>query len=111
MLGTTDIYVYVMGKTSGMVRRLHEVSVLTDDGNLVLIENIPANELIRVLIWRLPGPIEGENNPPIAQANPAEGFEGNPIFLNGFHSYDPDGDPLQYRWDFENDGVWDTDWS
>lgn len=25
-------------------------------------------------------------------------------------SYDPDGDALQYRWDFDNDGIYDTPW-
>ena len=50
--------------------------------------------------------------PPVADANgPYHGNEGSPIELNASGSYDPDGDTLQYRWDLNNDGIWDTGWS
>jgi parallel beta-helix repeat protein len=53
-----------------------------------------------------------KNNPPTANANgPYFGDEGSPITLDGNSSYDPDGDSLQYRWDLNDDGVWDTGWS
>ncbi len=52
------------------------------------------------------------NEPPVADAGPARvGAEGSPIAFDGSGSYDPDNDTLQYRWDFEDDGVWDTPWS
>ena len=52
------------------------------------------------------------NQPPVADANGSyDADEGSPIVLDGSNSYDPDGDTLQYRWDLDNDGVWDTGWS
>lgn len=52
------------------------------------------------------------NNAPEADA----GFqysadEGDTVMLDGSASYDPDGDPLRYRWDFDSDGTYDTAWS
>ena len=56
-------------------------------------------------------PIQMENEPPIADAGPNQvGNEGAPITFDASNSNDPDGDVLQCRWDFDNDGVWDTDW-
>jgi beta propeller repeat protein len=52
------------------------------------------------------------NKPPIAiMGGPYSGSEGSPILFDASASYDIDGDSLQYRWDFDNDGVWDTTWS
>jgi PKD domain len=42
---------------------------------------------------------------------PYTGYEGSTILLNASRSTDPDGDSLQYRWDFTGDGVYDTAWS
>ena len=51
------------------------------------------------------------NTAPTASiGGPYSGFEGSPINFTGSAS-DPDGNPLCYRWDFENDGTWDTAWS
>ena len=38
------------------------------------------------------------------------GTEGKPITLNASFPTDPDGNFLNYRWDFENDGTYDTKW-
>ena len=52
------------------------------------------------------------NQPPVANANgPYYVDEGSPVALDGSGSNDPDNDTLQYRWDLDNDGTWDTGWS
>jgi hypothetical protein len=54
------------------------------------------------------------NVPPVADANgPYTEDEGTTVMFDGSGSYDPDTFPypLEYRWDFENDGTWDTSWS
>lgn len=55
------------------------------------------------------------NRPPVADANgPYSCGGGKAIVFDGSGSYDPDPgetETLQYRWDFESDGVYDTDWS
>lgn len=53
----------------------------------------------------------GVNLPPVADANgPYVGEEGSPVTLTASNSTDPNDDPLQYRWDFNSDGIWDTSW-
>jgi hypothetical protein len=53
-----------------------------------------------------------ENTSPVADAGgPYVGSEGVPITLDASGSFDPENDPLQYRWDFHDDGIWDTEWS
>jgi hypothetical protein len=54
----------------------------------------------------------GINTPPTAEAGgPYAGSEGYLIMFDASGSSDPNSDTLQYRWDFENDGTWDTEWS
>lgn len=49
---------------------------------------------------------------PVASVEPTySGDEGVPIVLDASDSTDADEDVLQYRWDFDDDGVWDTGWS
>lgn len=50
------------------------------------------------------------NRRPTADAGgPYTVDEGTPLMFSAAGSSDPDGDGLAYRWDFESDGAWDTD--
>ncbi len=50
--------------------------------------------------------------PPTADAGgPYTGVEGQPILLSASKSSDPEGDALQFRWSFTDNGTWDTAWS
>ncbi len=52
------------------------------------------------------------NLPPVASAGgPYTGNEGNTILLNASKSSDPEGDSLQYRWSYTDNGTWNTAWS
>ena len=52
------------------------------------------------------------NESPMAKAGgPYVGNEGSAIHFDASDSFDPDGDSLEYRWDLNDDGVWDTQWS
>lgn len=51
-----------------------------------------------------------ENNRPVADANgPYSAYVGMEVILIATGSYDQDeGDTLEYYWDFDNNGVWDS---
>jgi len=51
------------------------------------------------------------NQHPIANiTGPHIGYTNETLVFYAYYSYDPDGEIIGYRWDFENDGVYDTDW-
>lgn len=53
----------------------------------------------------------GGNLPPVADADgPYAGVVGELISFDASNSYDPDGHITGYRWDWTNDGTWDTAW-
>ncbi|MBN1593461.1 MAG: hypothetical protein JW941_09495, partial [Candidatus Coatesbacteria bacterium] len=47
----------------------------------------------------------------ICEADKYEYYEDETVHLDASESYDDDGDALEFRWDFESDGTFDTDWS
>ena len=50
--------------------------------------------------------------PPVSDPDgPYVQDEGFQLIFDGSGSYDPEGYPLEFRWDFEDDGIWDTPWS
>ena len=54
----------------------------------------------------------GENESVNANAGgPYVGYEGASVVFDASNSSGPQGEALEYRWDFENDGSWDTNWS
>jgi len=51
------------------------------------------------------------NKHPIANiTGPNTGYVNQTLVFYAYYSYDPDGYITGYRWDFKNDGVYDTDW-
>ena len=105
--GATDIdllQVEVQATSPGEIPIYMEVTYMRDNAGIPLQPEIE------------PGMISATplNRNPTAVAAIAGSYSGNEcqaISFDGSGSTDPDGDSLQYRWDFENDGAWDTDWS
>ena len=54
---------------------------------------------------------ESLNQNPIANVTgPSNGYVNETIIFSAHYSYDPDGEIIGYRWDFNNDGIYETDW-
>ena len=51
------------------------------------------------------------NQPPYANiTGPLFGYVNQTLIFSANYSFDPDGTITHYRWDFENDGLFDIDW-
>jgi len=56
-------------------------------------------------------PSPPSNIPPVANiTGPRIGYVNQSLIFSAHYSYDPDGILIGYRWDFENDGLFDTEW-
>jgi len=54
---------------------------------------------------------DSDNILPVADADgPYNGYVDENITFDGSNSNDSDGEIMYYRWDFENDGTYDTNW-
>jgi len=52
-----------------------------------------------------------QNQKPVANiTGPFIGYVNQTIIFSAQHSYDPDGYIVSYRWDFNNDGLFDIGW-
>lgn len=72
------------------------------------------------LFWTLPDGTQGvvprgylyarfPNLPPVAEAGgPYAGLEGSPVMLNASGSSDPDNNIVEYAWDLDNNGSYET---
>ncbi len=57
-------------------------------------------------------PSPPKNIPPIANiTGPRVGYVNQSLIFSAHYSHDPDGYIAGYRWDFENDGLFDTEWT
>jgi PKD repeat protein len=57
-------------------------------------------------------PSQPNNLPPVANiTGPIIGYVNQSLIFSGQYSYDPDGIIIGYRWDYENDGLFDTEWT
>jgi len=57
-----------------------------------------------------PGPTTGNKAPTAKAGGPYIGYVNGTVTFNASKSTDTDGRIVGYRWDWTNDGTWDTDW-
>ncbi|MCK4393995.1 hypothetical protein KAX17_13925, partial [Candidatus Bipolaricaulota bacterium] len=105
--GATDIdllQVEVQATSPGKIPLYLEVTFMRDNAGVPLQPEVEPG-MISVT------PLNRNSTAIAAIEGSYSGNECQAISFDGSGSTDPDGDSLRYRWDFDNDGTWDTDWS
>jgi len=75
---------------------------------VIIITYNPTDQLIGLFTFP-----EQDYSPTADAGGPYTGATGHTILLNASGSYDNDGGGcciVRYRWDFTNDGIWDSGW-
>ena len=78
----------------------------------LILSDFPGPGLIDVIIAHNGLPLTLDNAAPVAVAGgPYAADEGSPVTFDATGSSDAENEALLYRWDFDGDGTFDTDWS
>lgn len=109
--------IYYEGMNVLMSKRLKNLlNAYEDDPSIthrvgIISMDFPGLTLIKRIV-ALNG-VPPNNAPPVAILTPLvyQGNEGSYITFSAAFSIDPNGDDLEFRWDFDGDLDWDTEWS
>ena len=101
--GPNPVYAWTSTGTYNVGLKVWDNAVMNDlNGN----GEVDENERLTDIQWTTITVVV--NEAPVADANgPYTIDEGSPLTLDGTGSSDPNGDPLIYAWDLDNDGEYD----